>query len=77
MENQEKKYEYIIVGGRVISKNDGDEHYISAHKLAQLYGVDPTKCLLIEEGDPVWKERLLPGAIRILRPRYDGDYSLT
>lgn len=73
---------YLICPGYVISKNDGDRHYISANQLLRLYRVNPAECEVLKEADP-WeprslaeqRERRYAGLIR-LAPRYDGDYRL-
>lgn len=66
---------YILIGGEVKSR-DGDVHYISSHKLAELYRLNPRDCYFSDESkysgfydnlgnshDIVW-----------LRPRSEGDY---
>lgn len=70
------KKKYLVIGGYVTSKNDGDRHYVSSYVLARLYGLNPKDCFLAEENN----ERSLLG-IRfedyiILRPRYDGNSKL-
>lgn len=32
---------YLVRPSRVVSRNDGEVHFISARKLIQLHGVDP------------------------------------
>lgn len=71
------KKRYLIIGGSVISKNDGDKHYINAARLALLYHVNPDECVFCEnkyphdmEINPKNRTDLI-----ILRPRYDEDYS--
>ncbi len=69
---------YVMHGGPVVSKNDGDLHYVSAAQLVELYGVDP-RCA-------VDAHRITGGLLRAeatgvarlvhLHPRYDGDYTL-
>jgi hypothetical protein len=71
------KKRYLVHPGMVVSKNDGQEHYISAHRLMKLYQVDPRECLIQEPNDP-----FLPRGYDIyypwihLYPRYDGDYPI-
>ncbi len=63
---------FLIVPNYVISKYDGQEHFISEHKLMQLYGVEMRECVISccpqghrEEEGLLW-----------LEPSYEGDYSL-
>lgn len=64
---------YLLIAGNVYSKTDGDRHWISAPQLARLYGVDPKECVFADELRPeTWQGTNL----RILRPRFDGDYRL-
>lgn len=74
---------YICIGSEVISKHDGDRHYIDAKKIAKLYGVNPNNCDFIEEEDEYayWRSSFLPydhpkDRPIVLRPRYDGNYTL-
>ena len=60
---------YALHPGYVISRNDGDEHYIGEWQLQRLYGVQPNECVLVGPG--VAGEGLIH-----LRPRYDGNYTL-
>jgi len=68
-----KRKRWLIVPGTIISKRDGDLHYISAEDLMWLYRVNPAECV-------VHNERMGPyrGAttdrLWVLRPRFDGDY---
>ncbi len=71
---------YVLCPGWVRSPNDGDEHFISAPMLAQLYGVPMELC-------SVWHGnvgnarnvrnmgRTFPEG-KALRPKADGDYTL-
>lgn len=75
------KPKYVLCPGHVISRNDGQRHYIGAHHLAVLYGVNPRECL-IHDPTPQWTvsnfrnaEEEQKGLIR-LHPRDDGDYRL-
>jgi hypothetical protein len=62
---------YIVQGGQVTSRTDGDVHYVSAQKLIQLYGVNPKDCRIITDKSG-WP--MQPGQI-FLGPRYSGDYT--
>lgn len=43
---------YAVFGGYVNSINDGQEHYIPSHKVAELYKVPISQCILIPDD---WK----------------------
>ena len=64
---------YIIHPGYVISKNDGDRHYIGYHKLIELYNVDPKEC--IDARSLYTRSKSCEDCID-LKPRYDGNYTL-
>lgn len=64
---------YVLCPGEVMSKNDGQVHFVSARRLADLYGVDYRKCKVSRPNEPGYRDQ--PGDI-FLHPRYDGDYSL-
>jgi len=82
-ETNEQKY--LVVGGEVFSRADGDRHYVDAVTLCRLYGLNPSnKNVKLLEGNHLY---LLPQADRflksfeeqgyiVLRTKYDGDYSL-
>ena len=61
---------YRLLPGLVRSANDKDIHHIPAARLAELYGVKLSECLVGEprSGDPT-------GLIE-LWPRRDGNYKL-
>jgi hypothetical protein len=67
---------YVVHPGMVMSRNDGDWHFISADKLMRLYKVDPRICGIEDEARPEtmvghdWFDRIH------LYPRRDGDYRL-
>ncbi len=66
---------FIVHPGFVWSKSDGQQHFISASKLANLYGVNMRECIVISPDrteDKLgfeWRE----GDID-LYPRTDGKY---
>jgi len=65
------KRRYIVHPGFVVSRTDGDQHYIGYSQLIALYKVDPTLCILYKEGE------YIPRALDAhLYPKYSGDYSL-
>lgn len=69
------------VPGYVISRSDGQRHYVSADALRRLYGVLKGECVIFPQDNDteadirrrIWIDP--PGAIQ-LGPRYDGDYRL-
>jgi hypothetical protein len=72
---------YLLCPGHVISKRDGQLHYVGAMRLALLYGVDWTMCEI--DNVPDWWpasmrqqfEERTKGLIK-LAPRCDGNYTL-
>jgi len=62
---------YVLHPRYVISKTDGDEHYIDGHTLARLYQVDFRLCVISNKPG----SRPMPEDIN-LYPRYDGEYNL-
>ncbi len=38
---------YVVIPEVVISKNDGDIHYITAEQLIKLYNVDRNECIVL------------------------------
>jgi hypothetical protein len=58
---------YVLCPGYIRSKTDGDLHYISAGRLAQLYGVRISECIINTQTK-------LPDGLIYLQPRYHGDY---
>ena len=63
---------YILCPGYIISKNDGDEHYINAKTLQSLYMVDPKECV-VKSDAPGWKP---PKGVIYLVSKYNVDYSV-
>jgi hypothetical protein len=67
---------YLLCPGYVISKTDGQRHFVGEQELARLYGVPMTQCeVQPERYFSRFGWRPPEGAIR-LEPRYDGRYSL-
>lgn len=62
---------YLLHPGQVRSRNDGDWHYISAGKIADLYGVKIEECRIYDSR----RAHEDCGLIQ-LYPRYDGEYKL-
>jgi hypothetical protein len=61
---------YALHGGFVISRNDGDEHFVSAVKLIDLYELRPDEYCLWSTNNygRVWEDYVH------LYPRVDGNY---
>jgi hypothetical protein len=66
---------YIVEPGWVISKTDGQEHFIGADQLIRLYGVDRRDCIIINSDEDYKTHRLDLNDVR-LQPRHSGDYTL-
>lgn len=68
---------YVVIPGFISSKNDGDRHYVGARQLMNLYGVEPSECLIFSYNRKgISLEWLRSRGLVELSPRYDGDYSL-
>lgn len=72
----EKKY--LVIGGKVKSRSDGDIHYVNAAQLARLYHVYPAECIFEEEKypEPIGVARSRRTDLIVLRPREDGNYGV-
>jgi len=68
---------YFICPGIVISRNDGDEHFISASKLAQLYGIslNEPNVHVVKPTEQHYARKWHVTDV-FLYPRKDGDYRL-
>lgn len=71
---KKKKIKYLVYPGIIVSKNDGDRHYIGADKLMKLYGVNPQECKIIDT--PISAHGLKLEEYIVLSPNTAGDYSL-
>jgi len=74
---------YLVIPDWVVSKNDGQLHYINADKLIKLYGVDRKECKILGDNKPDCQSRIYNRILFDqykdlikLTPRYDGDYKL-
>ena len=69
------KPKYLLFPGWVRSKNDSDQHFITASQLARLHGVDIRECLVVPYGQV---DRVLTGrdcsGMRSLTVSYHGVY---
>ena len=63
---------YVLHPGAVISNTDGQVHYISAPRLANLYGVDIKECAVADAR----YDTFTGNGLTRLFPRYNGDYTL-
>lgn len=63
---------YAVFPGMVESREDYNNHFVTAKALIRLYCVPPVQCVIIDNRN-VYGEyaHLIP-----LRPRRDGDYSV-
>ena len=69
----EKKY--AVFPQHIISKSDGDRHFVSAQQLIRLFDVNPKECEIWNTDDIVRGFRPHPDLIW-LTPMYNGDYSI-
>ena len=69
---------YVLSPGWVRSASDGQSHYISAPRLAQLYGVKLADCIVANEECSFYEQLsgLRHVALVSLGPKSNGDYSL-
>ena len=64
---------FVLHPGPVISKNDGQEHYISSVQLARLHGLNMRDCVVIKHNDPSYRKERYAHMVH-LYPRSDGLY---
>ena len=64
---------YIVYGGYVKSKNDGQIHYIDSLTVCRLYKVSPAECIFPDREIEASREH---GKYKELYPRSDGEYNL-
>lgn len=70
------KPRYLVIGGIVRSKTDGDYHYVYSRELAALYGLTSDDDVTLAEENGSFLKGFDMSSFIVLRPRYDGDYSL-
>lgn len=68
------KKKYAVWPREVVSKYDGDVHYISFLKLCRLYGVNPSECLDMTKEEDLRYKGVCHYALTHLRVRKDGKY---
>lgn len=67
-------YKYLVYGGKIKSKNDNDNHWISPHQVSKLYGISHLNPIYVDN-DRIVRGLNLDEYIT-LEPRYDGDYDI-
>lgn len=65
---------YVLIAGKVRSRNDGQLHFISSKRLCELYDLDSEECVFAHEDRPETFQGY-KGLI-FLYPRSSGNYSL-
>ena len=65
---------YVVIPGKILSRNDEDIHFIDAPTLMRLYKVDPDECI-VKHNDERDRYHNFDGLIE-LRPSYRGNYEL-
>ena len=69
------KRKYVLHPGHITNKNDGQSHYVSAARLADLYGVSLRDCISASTPEYMADHREYLSATH-LYPRYSGNYQL-
>lgn len=77
-----RQKKYLVRPSKVVSKNDGDVHFIGAREIMRLHGVDPRECIVIPPGEewpqgygPLYTEAQRKAAgFKLLTPAYCGNY---
>ena len=65
-------FKYVVHPGYVVSRNDGDKHYITFIQLCRLYEVNPNECINAESQKQTVGRDL--ASLTHLHPRWDGNY---
>jgi len=69
------KKKYLIFGGYIHSKNDGDLHFISGDRLRQLYNINKEDCIIVNNEEDKMKIKGIKRYEFIeLYPKFDGKY---
>ena len=66
---------YVLVGGEIVSPDDGDIHYIAPEKLVELYNLDPGECIIFDNVHKLDDCEELE-ELTFLYPDSDGDYDI-
>lgn len=69
-----KDYKYLVYGGKIKSKNDNDNHWVTPHQISKLYGISHLNPIYVDN-DRIVRGLNLDEYIT-LEPRYDGDYDI-
>jgi hypothetical protein len=70
---------YRCLGGWVTSRSDGDRHFISARRVAELYHINPAECIFVNPEDAPDYEPQRGydlSTLTDLWPKEDGNYVL-
>ena len=76
------KTKYVVHGGHISSRSDGDVHFINPRELAKLYHLPPSECTFISARKDdknlklIWmvqSPEIKDGQIHVY-PRDDGNY---
>jgi hypothetical protein len=67
---------YLVVGGPVVSRTDGQEHYVSAKELCKLYRIPEVECVLTSSKAGIPNLRSACDHLIVLRPDPSGRYLL-
>lgn len=62
---------YVVYPGWVVSRTDGDRHFISSTQLMELHGVTPSECVVMRSGI---RPHGISKDLISLFPRTDGSY---
>jgi hypothetical protein len=60
---------YVLHPGEVVSRNDGDRHYIGVGALIELYRIPRGARVRVDDGRTRWPDDAIH-----CRPLYSGDY---
>ena len=66
---------YLVCPGYVHSIRDGDRHFVTAARLIELYGVNPSECYIRAYGEPPLRG-VDASTLTKLVPKVSGDYTL-
>lgn len=71
-----KRIVNVVHSGSVISKNDGDKHYIGFVKLCQLFGLNPGTAIDAKNPASLGLRNDDTTEIRHYSPSYSGNYTV-
>jgi len=67
---------YIVRPGYITPRTDGDQHYISASRLMQLHGIQPSECIIFRGPEDYHKLKGADKNLINVFPRADGKYKV-